>query len=305
MSEHNGRSQPASETFLDSTGWNGASLWLIRRAAHRAPGSLSLRLEEEWRADWEVRTSALSRLRFAIGCCWATLVITHEYPRTKAAVTAGGLVTLFDRNFAYFSQRSGMLFLIAALHAALFYGLMTTLSHTRETLPPPILENQTLKDVPREKVSVPQSLPRDWTITVPKPDAEVRSVLIPSEDVTTKVGEKQIEPYSPPSLPLIPTHVIARVTGGPGTGFPDMADFYPSQSIRLGEQGISTVRVCVDHQGRLTSDPTTVQGSGSARLDQGALRLARAASGHYRASTEDGQPVDSCYPLGIRFQLKN
>ena len=303
MSERNGKSRPESETFLDSTGLNGVSLWLIQRAAHRAPESLSLRLEEEWRADWEARSYALSRLRFAMGCCWAMLVIAHEYPRTKAAVTAGGLVTLFDRNFAYFSQRSGMLFLIAALHAALFYGLMTTLSHTRATLPPPILENQMLKDVPREKVSVPQSLPRDWTITVPKLNVEL--ALVPSEDETTEtteVREKPIEPYSPP---VMPTHVVARVAGGPGTGFPDAADFYPSQSIRLGEQGISTVRVCVDHRGRLTSDPTTVQGSGSARLDQGALKLARAASGHYRASTEDGQPVDSCYPLGIRFQLKN
>jgi len=33
-------------------------------------------------------------------------------------------------------------------------------------------------------------------------------------------------------------------------------------------------------------------------------QLARAGSGHYRATTEDGQPVNSCYPLGIRFQLK-
>jgi TonB family protein len=116
---------------------------------------------------------------------------------------------------------------------------------------------------------------------------------------------ERIEPYSPPSLPVIPTHLVARVAGGPGAGFPDTADFYPSVSIHLGEKGISTVQVCVDPRGRLTSDPITVQGSGSTRLDQGALRLARAASGHYRASTEDGQPVDSCYQFGVRFQLKN
>jgi TonB family protein len=82
-------------------------------------------------------------------------------------------------------------------------------------------------------------------------------------------------------------------------------DFYPPPSIHLREQGVSTVRVCVDAKGRLTSDPTTLKGSGSARLDEGALKLARAGSGHYRAATEDGQPVGSCYPLGIRFQLKN
>jgi TonB family protein len=287
----------------------GVTHWLIHHAAHRAPDSLSSRLEEEWLADLESRSSALSRLRFAAGCCWATLVIAHDYPRSRVPaasshVSAGGFVTLADRNFGYFSLRSATLFLIAGLHAALFYGLITTLAHTHGTIAASILENQALKDIPREKVSVTQSLARDWTITVPKPDVEVRPALVPNDDVTAKTGETGLEPYSPPVPPVIPTRVVARVAGGPGAGFPDTADFYPSPSIRLGEQGFSTVQVCVDHHGRLTSDPTTVQGSGSTRLDQAALRLARAGSGHYRASTEDGQPVDSCYPLGVRFQLK-
>jgi TonB family protein len=123
-------------------------------------------------------------------------------------------------------------------------------------------------------------------------------------EVTTSVVEKLPEPYSAPPPPEAPAHVIQHVTGGPGAGFPDAADFYPSLSIHMGEEGMSTVRVCVDSKGKLTSNPTTLKSSGSARLDEGALKLARAGSGHYRATTEDGQPVDSCYPLGIRFQLK-
>jgi TonB family protein len=287
----------------------GVSHWLIHHAAHRAPESLSSRLEEEWLADLESRSSALSRLRFAVGCCWATVVIVSDCPRSRVpeaapVAAATGFVTLADRSFGYFSLRSGTLFLIAGLHAALFYGLITTLQHTRGIMPPPILENQTLKEVPREKVTVPQSLPKDWTIIVPKPELPVRPAPVPSDYVTAKAGEELIEPFSPPPSQVIPTHVVARVAGGPGAGFPDTADFYPSQSIRLGEQGFSTVRVCVDSHGRLTADPTTVQGSGSTRLDEGALKLARAGSGHYRAATEDGQPVNSCYPVGIRFQLK-
>ena len=299
MSQRNERSTQAE--------LNGVSHWLIHHAAHRAPESLSSRLEEEWLADLESRSSALSRLRFAVGCCWATMVIVNDCPRSRVAeaspvATARGFITLADRSFGYFSLRSATLFLIAGLHAAIFYGLITTLSHTRGIVPPPILENQSLKDVPREKVTIPLSLPKDWTITVPKPEVPVRPAPVPSDDVTVKTGEEPIEPYSPP--PVIPTHVIARIAGGPGAGFPDTADFYPSQSIRLEEQGFSTVRVCVDGHGRLTSNPSTLQGSGNTRLDEAALRLARAGSGHYRATTEDGQPVNSCYPVGIRFQLK-
>jgi hypothetical protein len=231
MSQRNGRLTQAES--------NDVSHWLIHHAAHRAPESLSSRLEEEWLADLESRSSALSRLRFAVGCCWATMVIVNDCPRSRVTeaspvAAARGFITLADRSFSYFSLRSATLFLIAGLHAAIFYGLITTLSHTRGIIPPPILENQTLKDVPREKVTLPQSLPKDWTITVPKPEVPVRPAPVPRDDVTVKTGEELIEPYSPP--PVIPTHVVARVTGGAGAGFPDTADFYPSQSIRLEEQ---------------------------------------------------------------------
>jgi hypothetical protein len=73
----------------------------------------------------------------------------------------------------------------------------------------------------------------------------------------------------------------------------------------LDEQGIGTVKVCMDAHGRLMSDPTILQGTGIPRLDEGALKLARAGSGHYRATTENGQPVDSCYAFRVRFQLRN
>jgi TonB family protein len=120
----------------------------------------------------------------------------------------------------------------------------------------------------------------------------------------TASPEPLTEPTSGPVAPPVPTHIVSRMAGGTGAGFPDSADFYPAQSIRAGEQGVSAVWVCVDTKGRLTSNPSTFKSSGSARLDEAALKLARAGSGHFRASTEDGQPVNSCYPVGVRFQLR-
>jgi TonB family protein len=104
----------------------------------------------------------------------------------------------------------------------------------------------------------------------------------------------------PANLP----HEVIRVQGGPGSGFPNTDDYYPSIAKRLEEQGGTTVRVCVGANGRLTSDPTIAQTSGSSRLDDGALMLAKAGSGHYRASTEDGRAVDSCYSFRVRFALR-
>jgi hypothetical protein len=136
-------------------GFEVATHWLIHHAARRAPECLSSRLEEEWLADLESRSSALSRLRLALGCCWATAVIVNDYSRIRVpaaspVVAARGYITCADRNVGYFSLRSGTLFLILGLHAALFCGLITTLSHTRGWATQPDLANQVLNSVPIE-----------------------------------------------------------------------------------------------------------------------------------------------------------
>jgi hypothetical protein len=152
MSQRNERStQPELE---------GVSHWLIHHAARRAPECLSSRLEEEWLADLESRSSALLRLRLALGCCWATMVIVNEYSRIRVpaaspVVAAREYIALADRNFGYFALRSGTLFLILGLHAALFCGLITTLSHTRGLATQPNLPNQLLNAVPIEIAVLP------------------------------------------------------------------------------------------------------------------------------------------------------
>ncbi len=287
---------------------SGASHWLIHQAAQRAPELVSSRLEEEWLADLESRVGALSRLRFAAGCCWASLVIANDYPRkaVTAAVPAPAneFAALVDRNFGYFSLRSATLFLIAGLHAALFYGLITSLGTMHGAKAPDDLQNQPVKSEPAKKVPFAISASEiKWTIQVPKADVDPPTRLNFANDLTVDVSDKPREVILPP-LSDAPPRTVERTAGGPGAGFPETADFYPPPSIRLGEEGLSTVQVCVDTRGRLTSEPTTLRGSGIARLDGAALRLARAGSGHYRAATEDGRPVNSCYPLAVRFQLK-
>lgn len=285
--------------------------WLIHQAARRAPDTLSARLEEEWFADLESRSAVFSRLCLALGCCWATLVIANDNPRVRAPVAspaapANGIVTLVERNFGYFSLRSATLFLIAGLHAALFFGLITTLSHTRSpAAAAPNLQNREVTPPPEKAAfTLDESELNHWRITVPKTVVDPPAQPAVASDVIADVSDQPAEVISQPVPPETPAHVVRQLAGGPGEGFPETADFYPSLSIHLEEEGLSTVRVCVDRRGRLTSEPTTAKGSGSARLDQAALKLARAGSGHYRASTEDGEPVNSCYAFGVRFQLR-
>src|SRR3984957_10992603 len=71
---------------------DGIAHRLIHRAARRAPDSLSDRLEEEWLAELASQRGSIQRLRFALGCCWATNVIAHEHA-VAALPVAGSLTT--------------------------------------------------------------------------------------------------------------------------------------------------------------------------------------------------------------------
>src|SRR5271169_6189494 len=82
--------------------------------------------------------------------------VTHWLIRHAAGLAPDSLSSrleeewLADRNFGYFSLRSGTLFLILGLHAAVFCGLIATLSHARGLVAPTISESGQLKTSPPE-----------------------------------------------------------------------------------------------------------------------------------------------------------
>src|SRR5580692_3988717 len=66
-----------------------------------------------------------------------------------------------------------------------------------------------------------------------------------------------------------------------------------------------TVHVCVDEAGKLLQDPTIVHSSGSASLDQAAVRIAASGSAYYRPDTSpNGPPASGCAQLTIKFDTK-
>jgi TonB family protein len=274
---------------------------LIRHAARRSPPLLTERLEEEWLADLATRLGPVARLQLALGCCWATRVITHEHAAVGVAAAATGhrsVAVYMQRDAAFVSRRTPALLLIAGLHVALIYFLATGFVHTVAKAIPDSIKARILE---APQTPPPPPLP-------PGPQIKVGPLEIPDEgpisllpvpdaiSVTAVVG---------PQLPPSPSVAVNRVWGGPGKGFPATADFYPAEAIRAGQSGVATVRVCVDANGHLTADPALAESSGSARLDKGAMRLAKAGSGYYRPTTEDGRRVNSCYSFRARFDLRN
>lgn len=283
-------------------GLEGLVLSLVHRAARSAPPSLSERLEEEWLADLAARHGTLARLCFALGCTWARRVIVHELgaPAHIAAAASGRATASVCVPAApsLYSRRTAVVLLIVALHLLLIYGLVTGMAHAVLKRIPDAIEATFVKPAARIAPPPPPEV-RLGAVRVPVPS----TLSIEVDPGPAAITDTSIAPIAPIQTPH-PSRPIVRVLGGPGRDFPNSADFYPDASRRLGETGVATIQACVDDNGRLTAQPRVVQSSGSARLDAGAVKLAIAGSGHYRATTEDGRPVQGCYAFRVRFDFR-
>jgi TonB family protein len=197
------------------------------------------------------------------------------------------------------SRRTLTFLLVACLHAAVFYGLLIGATTFTKLIPTPLVARAI--NLPRHEVLPPLPGPQmtTTTIQIPRTIDEFRIEPGP-EGAAAVTAVDSVGAGSPPSVP----HLVNRLQGGPGVGFPSTNDFYPSISIYREEEGAATIEACVDATGRLTSEPKIIESARSSRLDDAALRLAKAGSGHYRATTEDGQPVNSCYAFRVRFSLR-
>jgi protein TonB len=203
----------------------------------------------------------------------------------------------------FFTRRTVVLFAIIGLHVFIAWALASGLARRAIELVAPPLQTEIVEEVQKKDEPPPPPPPQleRPPVEVPPPDVNIQ---VPVETQTTAIQDVTDKPVVRPPPPA-PTHTALRVGGGPGKNFPSTDDYYPSASARLGESGTATVHVCTDPKGKLTEDPSIQETSGTPRLDEGALKLAKAASGRYKPSTEDGNPIASCFGFRIKFQLRN
>jgi TonB family protein len=203
-------------------------------------------------------------------------------------------------NLSGFSRRTTALIAIVCLHVGIFYLYLTGFTRTSVANPAKPLNSHFIVE-PRQRVRPVPLLPPTITPTivdnVPLPDPTFKFPAAP-----TAITLLRLPQLTGPTQPPKP---IDRVLGGPGAGFPDTEDYYPPGPRRLGETGTSVISVCVDPRGMLTAAPALVISSGVGQIDEGALRLAKAGSGHYRPTTENGRAVSSCYSFRVMFQLQD
>ncbi|MGH8139791.1 MAG: energy transducer TonB [Steroidobacteraceae bacterium] len=199
----------------------------------------------------------------------------------------------------FFTRRTIVLFAIVALHVFIAWALATGLARRAIELVAPPLQTEIVEEVQKRDQPPPPPPPQleRPPVEVPPPDVAIDLPVETQSTAIQDVTDKPVVKAPPPPRP------VNRVGGGPAKGFPSTEDYYPAASKRLGEQGSATVHVCVGANGKLTGEPTVQQTSGSSRLDEGAVKLAKAGSGRYRPTTEDGKAIDSCFPFRIKFEL--
>jgi len=218
-----------------------------------------------------------------------------------AASTGAKAAALFSNiGPSSYSRRTTVSLLIVTLHILVIYGLATGMARKVLEMVPERIQVSFMSNIPTRDRSAPALDPKLGQVQFKIPEAHW-PFDVQLDPVTIADGDADPQEFALSSTPK-PVH---RVVGGPGQGFPNTGDYYPDASRRSGEKGIATVHVCVGGTGRLTANPTIAQSSGSSRLDEGALRLAKAGSGHYRATTEDGRPVNGCYAFRVRFELRD
>ena len=205
---------------------------------------------------------------------------------------------------SFFSRRAVAFVAIIVVHVVAIYGFATGLAHrVIEAVAPPI-QTDIVQEVQKRDEPPPPPPPKFERppVEVPPPDVAINIPVETNSTAITDVTNKHVE--APPPPPPPPRQVV-RTAPGMLKGFPNSDDFYPPASQRLGEEGTTAVEACVGSDGRLTQEPKVAQSSGHNRIDEAALKLAKAGSGKYRPATEDGKPVPSCFKYNIRFQLRN
>jgi protein TonB len=204
----------------------------------------------------------------------------------------------------FFTRRTVVLFAIVALHVFIAWALATGLARRAIELVAPPLQTAVIDEIKQQDQPPPPPPPQMERppVEVPPPDVNIE---VPVETQSTAIRDTTNEPVKLAPPPPPPPRNVVKTAGGPGKNFPSTDDYYPSASARLGESGTATVHVCTDTKGKLTEEPSIAETSGTPRLDEGALKLAKAASGRYKPATEDGNPVNSCFGFRIKFQLRN
>ena len=198
------------------------------------------------------------------------------------------------------SRRTGVLVGIIAFHLLLLYGLVTGLARKVVEVVAAPLQTDLIEEIKPEDKPPPPPPPQMERppVQVPPPDVVID---IPMETNTTAISNVTDRPVPPPVAAPVERKAVRVAPKLDVRRSPSTDEFYPASARRAEIEGVTTVRACVGPDGRVAGDPTVTNSSGTASLDEAAVKWARRA--RFSPGTEDGTAVEMCTQFNVRFKL--
>ena len=209
------------------------------------------------------------------------------------------------------SNRTAAIIIVALIHIALGYALVTGLAYNVIKKAAEDLKTFDVEDEPPPPEEEPPPPPEQTDIPPPPqvvaPPPIVRTNVAPPPIVSTPVAPPPIitprATPAPPAPPAPPKPVIsqaARAKANLASLF--STDDYPSSAIRNEEQGTTAVRLTVGTDGRVSNCSITGS-SGSTALDNATCNIIRRRARYTPAKDQAGNPITGTDSARIRWTL--
>lgn len=202
--------------------------------------------------------------------------------------------------------------LVVLLHIGLVYALITGLARdlVKEVTKDIVVETVEEPPPPPEELPPPPPPPTD---VPPPPPAALPPPVIkienppPQQNPPTQVVQQAVqrqEAFAPPAPPGPPAPPAPPQGGSINvkslqTNRPD----YPSQSIRLEEEGTTRMRLYCSAEGRIT-EGTVEKSSGYERLDNAWLAMAKRGRWKCDPLVQDGKPTGAWLPVVVPLTFR-
>lgn len=208
------------------------------------------------------------------------------------------------------NRRTAAITGVIVIHALLGYMVITGLTEAGFR---PIWQRKPIVDFP---VPTPTPTPQATKTHPPKPVQENREDPQPKLDLTHSDDHQTIvdksdhvevtptptatyTPYTPPVVPRF-TPKAASPKNNPG-GWA-LTDDYPPRDLREGNEGITSFRVSIGANGRV-SGCEIVRSSGHPGLDAAACKTVTARARFAPATDENGDATVGTYSNSVRWQI--
>jgi protein TonB len=209
------------------------------------------------------------------------------------------------------SNRTAAIIIVALIHIALGYALVTGLAYNVIKKAAEDLKTFDVEDEPPPPPEEPPPPPEKMDTPPPPqvvaPPPIVRTNTVAPPIISTPVAPPPVitpraapAPPAPPAPPPPRVSQAARARGNLVALF--STDDYPQSAIRNEEQGTTAVKLTIGPDGRV-SDCSITSSSGSSSLDNATCSILRRRARFTPAKDQAGNPISDTYSQRIRWEL--